>query len=211
MCVNLWPYPDDMVTSLLGRSVHLAFLGLNAADWYALGQMLVGVAALGGSIWAVRLYRTSKRLEAAKWLDAIFRDFYVNESFADVRWLLARRTFIKEVVPILNRSIADPADLLDEEEARILHRVDRLLNFFEHILYMESEGHLPVKAREAFFGYWFGLMKSPQYRPLQAYIHVYGYEYLDRFVVPDRAKQLIEPGQLTAEEAAQPVADGHKQ
>src|ERR1700682_5497564 len=95
--------------AFLGGS-DLAFLSLNASDWYALGQMLVGVAALGGSIWAVRLYKSSKRLEAAKWLDGIFRDFYVNESFADVRWLLARRTFVKDVVPILNRSMQNPAD-----------------------------------------------------------------------------------------------------
>jgi hypothetical protein len=198
-------------SAFLGGSLRLAFLGLNAPDWYALGQMLVGIAAFGGSIWAVRLYSSSKRLEAAKWLDGIFRDFYVNESFADARWILARRTFAKDVVPVLNRSIADPADLLDEEEAHLLHQVDRLLNFFEHLLYMESEGQLPLRAREAFFGYWFGLMRSAQYRPLQAYIHVYGYDYLDAFLnSEDGAKQLIDPRQLTADEASQPVADDHK-
>lgn len=162
--------------------IFLGFLGLGATDWYALGQMLVGMAAVGGSIWAVRLFVESRRLEAAKWLDGIFRDFYVNESFADVRWLLARRTFLNEVVPILDRSIQDPTDILNKKDAQTLHRIDRLLNFFEHVLYMESEGHLPAKAREAFFGYWFELMKSEPYLPLRSYLRRYGYEYLARFL-----------------------------
>jgi hypothetical protein len=160
----------------------LGFLGLAASGWYALGQMLVGLAAVGSAIWALRVYKASRGLEAAKWLDGIFRDFYVNESFADVRWLLARRTFIAKVVPILERSIDDPTDILNEEDARTLHRIDRLLNFFEHVLYMESEGHLPGRAREAFFGYWFELMKSEPYRPLKSYLQTYGYEYLANFL-----------------------------
>jgi hypothetical protein len=158
------------------------FLGLNALDWYALGQMMVGAAAVGGSFWAVRLFKASRRLEAARWLDGIFRDFYVNESFADVRWLLARRTFLREVAPILEHSMEDASDILNEEAARTLHRIDRLLNFFEHLLYMEAEGNLPIKAREAFFGYWFGLMSSEPYAPLRRYVESYGYEYLAAFL-----------------------------
>jgi hypothetical protein len=169
--------------------LHLAFVGLGASDWSALGQMLVGVASIAGGLWAIRLFRESRRLEVAKWLDGIFRDFYVNESFADIRWLLAYRTFVGEIAPLLDRTTKHPADVLNPDATQILHRLDRLLNYFEHVLYMESEGYVPASAREAFFGYWFELMKSEAYLPLRHYIATYGYEHLDRFLSNPRRQR----------------------
>ncbi len=172
------------------------FFGVEAEGWYALGQVLVGVAAMLGSLWAILLFRSARRLDAARWLDGIFRDFYIDDRFKDVRWLLARRTFISQIVPILEKNLEEKNGHLSEDEAQVLRSFDSLLNFFEHVLYMESEKYLPKKARVALFGYWFELMATPSYEPLRQYVDRYGYEYLKKAISASPAKASDHPAEM---------------
>lgn len=158
-------------------------------DWSAVGQLLVALVAVAGGGWALYGYRESRRLEAARWLHGIFRDFYVDDRFDDVRWLLNSRTYEQDVVPLLTDRLENDRDFADDQRA-LLRQLDVLLNFFEHLLYLESERHLRMNDREALFGYWFTLMRSDDYELLQRYVRRFGYEYLAAAICQLRAGEL---------------------
>ena len=57
------------------------FVGLTAQDWSALGQMLLGVGAIVAGFWALYNYHRTRRYEAARWLQGVFKDFsFLNGS-----------------------------------------------------------------------------------------------------------------------------------
>lgn len=82
------------------------FIGLNAQEWYALGQMLLGTGAVFGGIWALYNYHRSRRQEAARWLQGVFKDFYLTKKFKDVRELL-EYNYPEKAGPLLERRIFD--------------------------------------------------------------------------------------------------------
>ncbi len=131
-------------------------LGMSAEGWYALGQMMLGVGALVGGAWALFNYQRSRRFEAARWLQGVFRDFYLSDRFKDVRELL-EYNYPERTSPLLERRITDRHVPITIEEMNLLRDLDTLLNYFEHILYLENEGQLSRKDRRAVFDYWFDI------------------------------------------------------
>ncbi len=77
-------------------------LGMSAEGWYALGQMMLGVGALVGGAWALFNYQRSRRFEAARWLQGVFRDFYLSDRFKDVRELI-EYNYPERTSPLLER------------------------------------------------------------------------------------------------------------
>ncbi len=50
--------------------------------------MLLGIGAITAGLWAIFNYRRNKRDDAARWLEGVFRDFYLSDMFTEVRHLL---------------------------------------------------------------------------------------------------------------------------
>lgn len=151
------------------------FIGLNAQDWYALGQMLLGVGAIFAGMWALYNYHRTRRYEAARWLQGVFKDFYLSERFKDVRELL-EYNYPERAGPLLERRITDRHVPITTDEMHLLQDVDNLLNYFEHVLYLENEGHLSQKDRQAVFEYWFDVMSAPERASLRRYVSRFGFE-----------------------------------
>ncbi len=144
------------------------FLGLNAEAWAAIGQMLLGVAAVVGGGRALYIYNQSRRHEAATWLHGIYRDFYLTESFTNIRQVLEYR--YAQTAPLLRRRIEDPTAPTNPEEEQLLGELDMLLNYFELVLYLEDRRRFPKKDRQAMFDYWLDLMSEHHLGELRQYV-----------------------------------------
>ena len=59
-----------------------------------------------------------------------------------------------------------------------MREFDTLLNFFEHIMYLESQRHLRRRDREAMFNYWIQLLRAPDYAAVRKYLARFDYERL---------------------------------
>lgn len=170
------------------------FVTWSAADWSAFGTVLAAIAnvvlAIGASFAALRavyLYRESKRTEAAHWLQGMFEQFYLSNEFLTARALL-QYEYKDSVAPLLERRLTDRDVPQTVRQAEILHELDRLLNYFEWILYLEHNEHLAKDDRLALFRYWFDLMKHSDKAALRRYCATWDWELLsDEVARRDRA------------------------
>jgi hypothetical protein len=144
------------------------FLGLNAEAWAALGQMLLGVAAVLGGGRALYIYSQSRRHEAATWLQGIYRDFYLAENFINIRQVLEYH--YADAAPLLTRRIEDPTLPTTPDEEQLLGELDMLLNYFELVLYLEEKRRFPKKDRQAMLDYWLDLISEPHLEELRRYV-----------------------------------------
>jgi hypothetical protein len=144
------------------------FLGLNVEAWAALGQMLLGVAAVLGGGRALYIYSQSRKHDAATWLQAIYRDFYLAENFTGIRRVLEYH--YADAAPLLVRRIDKPTAPTTLEEEQLLDDLDMLLNYFELVLYLEDKHRFPKKDRQAMLDYWLDLMSKPHLEELRQYI-----------------------------------------
>lgn len=158
-------------------------------------HMLLGSAAVVGSIWAVFNYFKTRRYEAAKWLNELFREFYIEKTFKKVR-LLFEYHYSDTLGPLIERRITDRQVSISKEEQDILTELDTLLNYFEHVLYLEEEQHLRKNDRLAVFEYWFGLLSSPSRGGLRVYISKYGYERIAKVLDCNKKDYLALYGSL---------------
>jgi hypothetical protein len=137
------------------------FLGLASDAWAAIGQMLLGVGAIFGAWWAIYNYIQSRRHEAAIWLQGIYRDFYLADTFTEIRQTLEYH--FKEIVdPLLLKRIRNRTSSTTPAEEVLLCELDTLLNYFEYILFLEDEHHFSAKDRQAMLKYWLNLMRRHQ-------------------------------------------------
>lgn len=95
------------------------FLGMSAEGWYALGQMLLGAGAIVAGFWAFYNYHRTRRMEAARWLQGVFRDFYLADTFKDVR-LLLEYNYPERAGPLLEPRITDRHVPVTDEEITVL-------------------------------------------------------------------------------------------
>ncbi len=153
----------------------LAFLGLNAQDWSALGQTLLGIGAIFGGLWAIYNFRRVRRQEAARWLQGVFKDFYLADTFKDVRELL-EYNYPELAGPLLERRITDRHVPITADEMRLLQDLDTLFNYFEHVLYLEYEGQITRNDRQAVFEYWFDIMSDSDRASVRRYAARFGFE-----------------------------------
>ncbi len=78
-------------------------------------------------------YRRAQRLEAARWLQELFREVYLTERFTKVRSTLEYE-YSKEVAPLLERRLTNLDIPPTPKELVILEELDALLNYFEFVL-----------------------------------------------------------------------------
>lgn len=144
-------------------------------------KIAVNIAAAGAGIWAIYTYRRSKRADASKWMYNLFNEFYTDDKFY---W--SRDTFEYHyptiIAPLLELRVTDRYVQLDNKKVEELRNIDLLLNFFEHLLYLEEEGIIITRDREVFFDYWFSFFSYPQRGGLRRYFATCGYERLAGFV-----------------------------
>jgi gamma-glutamylcyclotransferase (GGCT)/AIG2-like uncharacterized protein YtfP len=150
----------------------------SADQWSAFGTVTLAGAAVFGGMWALYNYWKQRRIEAAHWVHDLFRDFYIADRYRDIKWQLIRPTYHGKIAPILERRLANRDLPLEDDEDQLLRDLDTLLNFFEHILYLESQRHLRKRDREAMFNYWISLLSAPDYAAVRKYLARFDYEQL---------------------------------
>src|SRR5690606_19870814 len=137
-------------------------------------------------------------------------DFYVHDHFAEGRNLLEYE-YANKVVPVLRMRVLDRDISLDDAFRTRLAHLDKLLNYFEHLLYLEKDGIINSKDRKVFFEYWFSLLSEPKHASLRRYLRKCGYERLANetrtqddelvvlspaFVSSEHGQQLLRSGDL---------------
>jgi hypothetical protein len=156
------------------------FLGLTATGWHAVGSVLLTVVTAYGVWYAIRAHRRAKDSQGARWLHEVFRDLYVESTFA-----LARESveydYTASVEPVIARRIAaGPAGSIPREDVELVRQLDTLLAYFEHVLFLSSEGHVSDRDRRSVCQYWFGLLRHPSRSLLRRYVGERGFERVAR-------------------------------
>lgn len=170
----------------------------NANEWNAFGNVLLGVGALAAGAWSIFNYRRNRRAEAARWLQGVFRDFYLEGRFRDIK-LVMEYSYSERLGPLLERRITDPHVPVTEHDTALLEQLDTLLNYFEHVLYLEGEKHLTTEDRQAVFEYWFDLMEKGYQAATRRYAAHFGFERVARALNADEAELVVLYGSLMSD------------
>jgi gamma-glutamylcyclotransferase (GGCT)/AIG2-like uncharacterized protein YtfP len=155
--------------------VVLTFLGWNATEWYAFGTNVLAFGAVTGGAWALYSHRKTRRVDAARWLQTVFTDFYTNRELIAGRELI-EYDFDDRLGPLLLLRVTNREVVLSPAQREDLRRVDLVLNYFEQLLYLETERHILKRDRDVFFEYWFGIIGQPSRAGLRRYLARCGYE-----------------------------------
>jgi hypothetical protein len=157
----------------------LIFMHWSAAEWSALGTVLVGLGAVLGAIvgggWTLFSYCRERRAEAARWRRDVFRDFYLNDRFQEIK-LATEYEYTEKLGPLLEQRIVSPDVRVQPKEMRLLEQLDMFLNYFEFVLHLESEGHLEQRDQQAVFKYWFNLMAKEERTAIRRYVEHFGFD-----------------------------------
>src|SRR5439155_12404718 len=96
----------------------------------------------------------------------------------------------------IERTLIDEAASFSEAERLVLCDLDTCLNYFEFVLYLESEKQISFDDRDALFHYWYSWMAEKDRSALRMYIARFDYDRLceelritaepDAFGPPDR-------------------------
>lgn len=149
---------------------------VQAALIQAAPQFLLVVAACIGAGWAVYNHHKRQRLEAARWLQQLYSEFYNSVRFDEMRIGLEYR-YLGMVAPIIQKRISDRHLVLSQSEQEFLRHFDNFLNYFENILYMLESKQVRRSDVLAMFEYWMDLMRSDPFGILRAYT-AFGFERL---------------------------------
>jgi hypothetical protein len=152
------------------------------AEWTAFGTVLVGlgavIGAIAGGIWTLLGRRKDRRAEAARWRRDVFRDFYLNDRFREIK-LVMEYEYSERLARLLEQRVSDPDVRVLREEMSLLEQLDMFLNYFEFVLHLESEGHLERRDQQAVFEYWFELMAAEERTAVREYASHFGFERVD--------------------------------
>ncbi len=170
----------------------------SANSWNAAGQVILAVGAIVAAGWAIFTYRRAKRAEAARWLQGLFRDFYTDPTIVSAREVL-EYDFEKEAAQLLEWRVTDRDIPLGAEDRDTLRQVDLVLNYFEQLLYLESQGLIAKHDREVFFQYWFELMREPNRAALRRYLARCGYERCAEWLEAESSECIAVYGSLMSE------------
>ncbi|MBA2725515.1 MAG: gamma-glutamylcyclotransferase [Actinobacteria bacterium] len=146
-----------------------------AEEWSALGDVLLGIGAVAAGVWTLINYRRTRRAEAAHWLQGVFRDFYLDDRFREIK-LEMEYHYGDRLGPLLERRVTDAHVPVSADDKALLEQLDVLLNYFEHVIYLERERHLTTQDRQAVFEYWFDLMEAPDRAAIRRYAAWFGFE-----------------------------------
>lgn len=165
-----------------------------AAIIQAVPQAIVSIGAVAAGFWALHTYRRSRRLEAAKWLQQLYVDFYTSPTFDDMRIDL-EYTYFQATAPIIQKRISDRHVVLSRDEMRYLRHFDNFLNYFENLLYLRECDQIERADILAIFDYWFELMRRDAFGALRTYT-AFGFERLATELIAEPCRSVF----LTAEQ-----------
>ncbi|AWL10649.1 hypothetical protein HMF8227_00141 [Saliniradius amylolyticus] len=152
-----------------------------------IGEFITAFALIVAGVWALVNYRVNKQVEAARWLHELSQEFQFSDKLSNGKFLLDFR-FREVVEPLLSTLIIYCNKGLKESDLKLSVELDRVLNQFEHLLFLESNGRITRAHLNAYFGYWFGLFKKPEYGTLRRYCHNFGYELIAQYCFPEGAR-----------------------
>lgn len=141
-------------------------------------QAFLSIAAVCAGVWAIYNFRDARRLEAARWMQQMYSDFYNTERFDELR-LILEYTYDEELSFLVQKTLTDKDIALTRDEMRQLRLFDNFLNFFENILYLLEQKRVQRKDVNALFDFWFGLMRGDKYGALRGYL-AFGFERMAR-------------------------------
>lgn len=146
-------------------------------------ELITAVALILAGGWSLIGYLRAKRIDAAKWLHELGQDFQFSDDLEKGKFLLDFK-YPEEVEPLLSSLIFHCNTGLTDEQLRVTVELDKVLNHFEHLLFLQSNNHITKKDRDVYFGYWFGLLKEPNRGVLRRYCENFGYNQLARGFYP---------------------------
>ncbi len=149
---------------------------IQAAIIQAIPQAFLSFGAVAAGVWAVYNYRDARRLEAARWMQQLYSDFYNTPRFDDLRLCLEYK-YEETIAPLVQKRLTDRHLVLNDDEMHQLRLFDNFLNYFENILYLLEQKRVQRKDVIALFEYWLGLMRSDRYGALRGYL-AFGFERL---------------------------------
>jgi gamma-glutamylcyclotransferase (GGCT)/AIG2-like uncharacterized protein YtfP len=163
--------------------------------WDALGNVLLGVGAVVGGAFGLYTYRKATRTREAEWLDRLFERFYLNPTFSPLL-LSFEYEFVAGTNRLVDRVLTVDTPVLAPAEIERIRSVDVVLNFLEHLLYLESDRHLLARDRDALFGYWLGLLSRPRYASLRQYALHFNYEHVATYCKARKVEHVFLYGSL---------------
>ena len=155
-------------------------------------ELITAVALIVAGGWTLKNYRRSKRIDAARWLHELGQDFQFSEDLERGKFLLDFK-YKEEVEPLLSSLIFHWDKGLNDTQLKTSVELDKVLNQFEHLLFLQSNGHITEQDRDVYFGYWFGLLKDSNRGVLRRYCANFGYDQLaDQYFPKHHSKQTEE-------------------
>jgi hypothetical protein len=134
---------------------------------------LVSSAGIVTAMWAIFTWRRQQLYTSARWQNELVNKFYFSEDFHDIR-LHFEFDFYHYYAPACERWDTNK-DLLTTEDKLRLSELDSVVNFFENLLYIISQGHISERDHFAAFSYWYVLMRDEEHAALRQYLR-YGFE-----------------------------------
>lgn len=147
-------------------------------------ELVTAIALLVAGGWSLKNYRRSKRIEAAKWLHDLGQEFQFSNDLEIGKFLLDFK-YQETVEPLLSSLIFHWDKGLNDSQLKTSVELDKVLNQFEHLLFLQSNGHITKQDRDVYFGYWFGLLKDPKRGALRRYCANFGYDQLAKNFFPE--------------------------
>lgn len=142
----------------------------------AIADVALAVGTIGAAIWAAYTFRKSKELEAARWQKQIFDSLFLSGKFDAIREALDR-DFDRGLARKIELSVQGRDDQIIDADRKLLTELDNFLNLLEYMLYLEQDQkQIDENDRNALFGYWITLFRSPPYATVRHYASNFDYE-----------------------------------
>lgn len=170
-----------------------------ANEWNVLVQMGLAVGVFTAGAWGAYTYSRSQRALRGQWLNNLFIDFYVKDTFAEIRTEFEYNYDVK-LKGLVQQRLTERHIALTDVQIKLLRQLDALLNYFENLLYLQDSGLLTNSDRMALFQYWFDLLKVENRGEIRRYINLYGWERVAREVAIVEKNYLFLYGTLKADQ-----------
>lgn len=136
----------------------------------------LSVTAIAAGSWAVHNYNNTRRLEAARWVQQLYTEFYNSDRFDDLR-LSLEYAYYDDMSFLIQKRLTNRDLALSREEMQKLRHFDNFLNYFENLLYLLEQKRVQRRDVMAIFDYWFSLMRADRCGALRGYL-AFGFERL---------------------------------
>ncbi len=123
----------------------------------AWAAVITAIGAIGGIIGGILTYKKSIKERRTEWLYRLFKDFYEDDQFKQIRAKLD-----SENIRILEDAIKKETNKkeLTESEDKFLEAFVDYLNFFEFILYLQKTKALHEEEVKQLFAFYLNLLKN---------------------------------------------------